>query len=163
MPPPPLPPSAPTRKDKGKEKAKEKWIPAVSASGSCMLPPPTGNKAKAKAGGGRKRKRNDDDAAYQDRYDPTAEKLVQQVMCPSYAHRNRADVSNSRRHGYKPYESTRPSSSFTPTIMSSYVCAIGPLGHSTSRTSSSLTQIGIYVAAIQDAMDRQKQQLDNTA
>jgi hypothetical protein len=150
---PPPPSRAPRRNDKGEEKAKEKGIAVVPGSSPSKLPPPprasrrvspTRNKGKGKetetgTGRDRKRKRTDnDDEAYQDRHDLTAEELVQQVMCPSYAHRNRADVSNSRRHGYKPYESTRPSLSFTLAIMSSYACAIGPLGHSTSQTSLSL-------------------------
>jgi hypothetical protein len=54
-------------KDKGKEKAKDQ----AKETG---------------ATGGRKRKQNVDDKAYQDRHDLTAEKLVQRVMCPSYAH-----------------------------------------------------------------------------
>jgi hypothetical protein len=93
------PPRALTRKDKGKEKAQEQGTAAAPALGTSMLPPPRvptrkdkgKEKAKGKAketgaAGGRKRKRNVDDEAYQDRHDLTAEKLVQQVMCPSYAH-----------------------------------------------------------------------------
>ena len=91
-------PRAATRKDKGKAKAKVQGIAAAPASGSSMLPSPRAptrkDKGKEKvkdqvketgAAGGRKRKRNADDEDYQDRHDLTAEKVVQQVMCPSHA------------------------------------------------------------------------------
>ena len=91
---PPLP-RAPTQKDKGKQKAKEQGMAAAPAPGSYILPSPRAltwkdkgketAKDQVKEAGGvgdRKRKRNADDEAYQDHHDLTAEKLVQQVMCP---------------------------------------------------------------------------------
>jgi hypothetical protein len=84
-PPPPPRPTARRRQDK----TKEKETAAVPSSSSSMLPPPprvsrhvspTKNKGKENARP-KKRRRTDDDEAYQDHDNLTAEKLVQQVMC----------------------------------------------------------------------------------
>ena len=89
---------------------------------------------------GKKRKRDDeddeDDEAYNDRYDITAQSLVQQVTSNTMSAINEADMSTLCRRGHKPYESMGRSSSFTLATTNSCVSVIEALRRFMSRTSS---------------------------
>ena len=76
---------------------------------------------------GKGKKRRVDDEAHHDRYDITAEKIVQQVTSSTIPVNN-SDVSISIcRHGHKPCESTGRSSSFILATKNSCVSAIETL------------------------------------
>ena len=123
-------------------------VTPASASTS-MPPPPTipaKNTGKGKGRQGeeeparkrqRKRKQGDDDKAYKNHHDLTAETLVQQVMYNNIMPiKAMLMCQPSGRRGHKPSKLTARSLSCTAAITNLYVCAIEALGHSTFRTLS---------------------------
>ena len=123
--PPPLPKKV-SVEGKGKQKAYPVGHKGNGASEQ--------NGEKRKAG---KRKWDDDDEAYKDRHDLTAERLVQLVNCNIVVYGIILIGQILVRHGHKLSKLMELSLFCTLAITSLYVCAIERLIHSTSRTSLS--------------------------
>ena len=123
---PPPPPNEVSVEGKGKQKAAPVGHKGKGASEQ------SGEKRKAG-----KRKWDDDDEAYKDRHDVTAESLVQQVNCNIVMYGIILIGQILVRRGHKLSKLTELSLFCTLAITNLYVCAIERLIHSTSRTSLS--------------------------
>ncbi|KIL58786.1 hypothetical protein M378DRAFT_132107 [Amanita muscaria Koide BX008] len=123
---------------------------SAAASGSSMQPPPPPSASKhvSPLKEGKKRKLDDDDEAYKDRPDLTAQSLVQQAWAQAVRVDGTVIILHSGNYELVCLRHRRSQTLYISDLIEPPTCANPGYGK---------LHVGIYIAAIQDAMDRHQQ------
>ncbi|KAM6495989.1 hypothetical protein JOM56_008695 [Amanita muscaria] len=121
---------------------------SAAASGSSMQPPPPPSALKY-VKESKKRKLGDHDEAYKDRHDLTAQSLVLQAWAQAVRVDGTVIILHSGNYELVCLRHRNSQTLYVSDLIEPPTCANPGYGK---------LQVGIYIAAIQDAMDRHKQQ-----
>ncbi|KIL70169.1 hypothetical protein M378DRAFT_7084 [Amanita muscaria Koide BX008] len=124
---------------------------SAAASGPSMQPPPPPSALKyvSPTKGSKKRKLGDDDEAYKDRHNLTAQSLVLQAWAQAVRVDGTVIILHSGNYELVCLRHRNSQTLYVSDLIEPPTCANPGYGK---------LQVGIYIAAIQDAMDRHKQQ-----